>query len=208
MKKVLPLILLCALFTAGAQGQYLGYSFRADAKNGERIYKNACTSCHGAGGQGAPKAISGFEQPSTFPDFTKCDQTTPEVNSAYKAVIVHGGPHRGFSQIMPAFGEALTAQEIDDLVAYLRKFCRGSGWPRGELNLPRALVTEKAFPEDEEVISTGVNVNGAPGNETHIIHEQRFGMKNQIEVDVPIQFRTRATSGTEGSATRHWDLSG
>jgi hypothetical protein len=52
--------------------------------------------------------------------------------------------------------------------------------------LPRALVTEKAYPEDEEVISTAVNVQGAPGNESHIIHEQRFGVKNQIEVDVPV----------------------
>jgi hypothetical protein len=30
---------------------------------------------------------------------------------------------------------------------------------------------------------------GAPGNETHIIHEQRFGQKNQIEIDVPINFQ-------------------
>jgi hypothetical protein len=38
------------------------------------------------------------------------------------------------------------------------------------------------------VISTSVNVQGTPGNESHVIHEQRFGVKNQIEVDVPIQF--------------------
>ena len=55
--------------------------------------------------------------------------------------------------------------------------------------MPRALVTEKAYPEDEVVISTGLNAQGAPGGTTHIIHEQRFGMKNQIEVDVPINFQ-------------------
>jgi hypothetical protein len=54
------------------------------------------------------------------------------------------------------------------------------------LNLPRALVTEKAYPEDEVVISTAVNAQAAPGVTSHIIHEQRFGVKNQIEVDVPI----------------------
>jgi hypothetical protein len=184
------LLVLVAAFPGLLHAQYLGYAFHADSGRGERRYREAgCKSCHGPDGRGAPKAIAGFEPPRTFPDFSKCDQTTPEVNSAYKDVIVHGGPTRGFSQIMPAFGEVLTSEQIDDLVAYLRTFCTNRRWPRGELNLPRALITEKAFPEDEEVISTAVNVNGTPGNQSHIIHEQRFGMNNQIEVDVPIQFQ-------------------
>jgi mono/diheme cytochrome c family protein len=189
MKKVFLLVLV-STFPAGVlRAQYLGYAFHADPKRGEAIYRTACTSCHGPDGRGMSKAIAGFEQPRTFPDFTRCDQTTPEVNSAYKDVIVHGGPNRGFSQIMPAFGQALTSEQIDDLVAYLRTLCKAKHWARGELNLPRALVTEKAYPEDEVVLSTAINANGTPGNESHIIHEQRFGQANQIEVDVPIQFQ-------------------
>lgn len=61
-------------------------------------------------------------------------------------MIRDGGPSRGFSQIMPSFGEALTPDEIDKVVEYLRTLCRDDSWPRAELNLPRALVTEKAFP--------------------------------------------------------------
>jgi mono/diheme cytochrome c family protein len=186
------LLLSCSviLIFGSAHAQYLGYSSKADSKRGEQLYKAACSSCHGSDGQGTPKTIAGFEPPETFPDFSKCDQTTPEVNSAYKAVITRGGPRRGFSEIMPAFGQALSSDEIDDLIAYLRHFCREERkWPRGELNLPRAIVTEKAFPEDETVISTGINVQGTPGNESHIIHELRFGVNNQIEVDVPIQFQ-------------------
>lgn len=169
--------------------QYLAYNSKGDANNGKRIYRSACASCHGSDGRGTARTLSGFQRPQTFPDFTRCDQTTAEVDTAYKDVIEHGGPARAFSQIMPAFGEALTSQEIDDVIAYLRQFCRNRHWPRGELNLPRALVTEKAYPEDELVISTAVNAQGTPGNETHIIHEQRFGVKNQIEVDVPILFQ-------------------
>src|SRR5437868_9283687 len=174
---------------AAANAQYLNYSFKSNARNGERIYKSACTECHGRDGKGAPESISAFERPDSFPDFTRCDQTTAEVNTAYKSVLVHGGPNHGFSQIMPSFGEALSSQEIDDLIAYLREFCPNPHWPRGELNLPRALVTEKAYPEDEVVISTGLNAHGAPGGTTHIIHEQRFGVKNQIEIDVPVNFQ-------------------
>jgi hypothetical protein len=71
----------------------------------------------------------------------------------------------------------------------MRALCRNDHWARGELNLPRALITEKAFPEDELVISTAVNATGAPGFTTDVIHEQRFGMRNQLEVDVPLQFQ-------------------
>lgn len=156
---------------------------------GEQIFKTACVACHGPDGKGTPKSIAGFEPPDSFPDFSRCDQTTAEMNNDWKAVITHGGRYRGFSQIMPSFKEALTPEQIDKVVVYLRHFCHESSpnaWPRGELNLPRALATEKAYPEDEEVVSTAVNARGAPGFLTHMIHEQRFGQKNQIEIDVPI----------------------
>jgi mono/diheme cytochrome c family protein len=160
-----------------------------DPARGEKIYNSGCVMCHGSDGKGTPSAIAGFEQPDTFPDFTRCDQTTAETDVAYKAVVVHGGPTRGFSQIMPSFNQALTANDIDQVIHYLRTFCRNVHWPRGELNLPRALVTEKAFPEDEVVVSSAINARGAPGVESHIIHEQRFGLNNQIEVDMPILFQ-------------------
>ena len=192
MKKAFLLFLITVAvmsLTPALQAQYLARFSAGNAENGERIYKSACAACHGAEGTGAPQTMTAFERPRTFPDFTRCDQTTAETDTSYKDVIVNGGPSRGFSQIMPAFGEALSSSEIDDVIAYLRRFCRNPHWPRGELNLPRALVTEKAYPEDELVLTTAVNANGAPGNESHIIHEQRFGVKNQIEVDVPILFQ-------------------
>lgn len=158
-------------------------------KNGERLYKSGCISCHGAGGTGAPETLTEFKRPDTFPDFTRCDQTTPEPNSAWKDVIVNGGPSRGFSPIMPAFRELLSDDQIDDLIAYLRTFCRNDRWARGELNLPLPLVTEKAFPEDEEVMLTAVNAGGPSGVTTDFLHEQRFGVHNQLEVDIPLTFR-------------------
>ena len=174
-----------------------------DVKNGERLYKSGCITCHGADGRGAPETLTEFQRPDTFPDFTRCDQTTPEPNSVWKDVILHGGPARGFSQIMPAFGELLTSDQIDDLITYLRSFCRNNHWARGELNLPLPQVTEKAFPEDEEVLTAAANTHGAPGVSTHIIHEQRFGMHNQLEVDVPFLFQDEKHTwyGGVGDAT-------
>jgi mono/diheme cytochrome c family protein len=192
MKKPLTRMLLVALSMLvpaailSLFAQTLKYDHPPDPKNGERIYRGGCIVCHGSTGQGAPPTSTEFTRPDTFPDFTICRQTTPEPNNTWKDVIEHGGPARGFSQIMPAFDGVLTSDEINDVMEYMRGFCANKHWTRGELNLPRALVTEKAYPEDETVISTAVNASGAPGLTTDIIHEQRFGVKNQIEIDVPI----------------------
>ena len=123
-----------------------------------------------------------------MPDFTKCDQTTPEYNRDYKAVIRDGGPERAFSQIMPSFRDALTSEQMDMVIHTLRGFCKEKSWPRGEMNFPRALMTEKAFPEDESVITTGLNVQGAPGVSNEFAFEKRYGKRNQLEVAIPFSF--------------------
>ena len=187
-------VFLAVLLAAGSavlSSQTIKHLRPPNAKSGQTIYRNGCIACHGDKGDGAPQTSTEFERPDTFPDFTKCDQTTPEPDSAWKAVIVHGGPSRAFSTIMPAFGDLLIAEQIDDVIAYMRQFCTNEHWARGELNLPRALVTEKAFPEDELVISTAANATGAPGYVTDVIHEQRFGLRNQIEVDLPLNFQNQ-----------------
>jgi mono/diheme cytochrome c family protein len=197
---------LTALLIAFAADVFFGQVRSSTAirlDSGEQIYKAACMACHGPDGKGSPKTTSAFEPPRTFPDFTQCGQTTPEPNTAWKAVITNGGSYRGFSQIMPSFAEALTSAQIDRVIRYMRGFCRQSAWPRGELNLPRALVTEKAYPEDEVVISSAFNAQGAPGMVSHVIHEQRFGAKNQIEVDVPfhLEDQNHTRYGGIGDAT-------
>jgi hypothetical protein len=179
--------------------QTIHYTRRPDAKRGEVVYKGGCIACHGSDGRGAPETNTVFARPDTWPDFTRCDQTTPEANAAYKAVIVHGGRSLGFSQIMPAFGDLLTNEQIDDVIAYVRGFCHNTHhYPMGELNLPRALVTEKAFPEDELVISTAANATGAPSWTTDVIHEQTFAGRNQIEVDVPVNYADQNHQWTAG----------
>jgi mono/diheme cytochrome c family protein len=189
MRRSLSLFLAALLIAALMRTVEAQSTGAAKLTTGKEIFEGGCAGCHGGDGKGAPQYTVGFEKPDTFPDFTRCDQTTPEDNWAWKSVIRDGGPSRGFSQIMPSFSGALTPQQIEAVVQYLREFCTESAWPRGELNLPLALGTEKAFPEDEVVITNTLNVEGAPGYSSEIIHEQRFGRKNQIEVSVPVQFQ-------------------
>ncbi|MDP9084915.1 MAG: cytochrome c [Pseudomonadota bacterium] len=161
---------------------------------GKQIYQAACAACHGANGEGAAQSSAGFERPATFPHFNKCDESMPEFAKDYTAAITGGGPARGFSQIMPSFSGVLTATEIDDVVTYLRSLCKESDWPVGELNVPRALATEKAFPESETILTTTANLKGSPGFDNEIDYERVLGKRDQLEVAIPFS-RIRRQGG-------------
>jgi mono/diheme cytochrome c family protein len=189
----------CLLSNAAARPAFDDGSDTSRLHTGQEIYQAACVACHGPDGNGAPKTLVGFEKPATFPNFSECDQTAPEYTRDWKAVIRDGGPARGFSEIMPAFGDVFTSEQIDRLAEYLRSLCgkkdKERTWPPGELNLPRAMVTEKAFPEDEVVLTTSVAAKGAPAVTNDITYEYRIDGRNQLEVALPVSSLHRATGG-------------
>jgi hypothetical protein len=150
---------------------------------GQRLYRSACSACHGPDGRGAAPSAVGFHTP--LPDFTDCSFATREPDEDWLAVSHDGGPVRAFDPMMPAFGEALVETELRQVLAYVRGFCRSRDWPRGELNLPRALVTEKAYPEDEVVLTTMVAAEGPGAVGNQLLYERRLGARHQVEVAVP-----------------------
>jgi mono/diheme cytochrome c family protein len=154
-------------------------------RTGREIFRAACMGCHGPDGKGMPQSTIGFDPPATFPDFTDCNATTRETDVLWRSIIHYGGPARGFSEIMPSFTEALSGEQIAAVNEYLRGFCKEPGWPRGELNLPRALITEKAFPEDEVLTETAFNTTGEAGVSSKLVYERRFGRANQVEMNLP-----------------------
>jgi hypothetical protein len=126
-----------------------------------------------------------------LPDFTDCSATSPEMQADWAAVIRDGGPVRGFNRIMPAFRDLLTPEQIRSVVAYLRTLCPDPRWPHGEFNVPLAETIEKAFPEDEVVLTSAVATRAPRSVESHLIFEKRFGVRSQLEVDVPFGFVAR-----------------
>lgn len=81
---------------------------------GGAVFRNHCSQCHGAGGQGA---LGGY--PNLLDDEWLWGGTLDEIYQT----ILHGirydaDPDTRFSQ-MPAFGEILEAEEIDGLVQYV-----------------------------------------------------------------------------------------
>ena len=169
---------------------------------GEQIFRAACATCHGADGKGAPQSVVGFELPlpngHDIPDFTDCPTNTVEPMADWVAVAHRGGPVRGLDRHMPAFGDALSTEQIELAIKYLWSFCQDTSWPRGDLNLPRAFFTEKAFPENETVWTTGVTTSGAKAIENELVYEHRIGSRGQYEVKVPFGAVQTTSSGSWG----------
>ncbi|RPJ78674.1 MAG: cytochrome c, partial [Acidobacteria bacterium] len=192
----LPTLLsLVALFTMLA-GLALAPTLVAQGqanRTGKQIYDAACAACHGPDGRGMPQSTVGFTVPVA--DFTPCTFNTREPSGDWAAIVHDGGPVRAFDRLMPAFGEALTWDEIEKVVAYIKGFCADKAWPRGELNFPRAIATEKAYPEDEAVITSSILMGGNGSAANKFIYEHRFGARNQCEVIVPYTMANRPVDG-------------
>ena len=84
--------------------------------------------------------------------------------------------------MMPAFGEELSAAEIGRLIEHIRGFCTQRGWPHGDLNLPRALITEKAYPENEAVLTVASGRESGEAVSSLFLYEHRIGRRGQYEI--------------------------
>jgi mono/diheme cytochrome c family protein len=156
------------------------------AVEGKEIFEVRCAVCHGVDGRGdAGRELLKVD----MPDFTDCSFASREPDSDFAAVIHGGGPSRGFNVLMPVWSAALSEAEIARVLSHLRSFCGDDCWPRGELNLPRPLLTEKAFPEDEAVVTTFANVNRGGLISTQLLFEKRIGSRAMVEIELPVVAR-------------------
>lgn len=160
--------------------------------NGAVLYRTSCAACHGADGKGPP---AGRKLAVPTPDLTDCSFASREPDADWTAIIHQGGPVRAFAEIMPAFGESLSREDIQRILDHIRTLCSDRRWPRGELNLPRTFFIEKAYPEDEAVNTMTVAVKGAGRVLNELVYEKRFGPTTQIELKVP--FGAQEQPGSE-----------
>lgn len=164
--------------------------------SGKELYLKACANCHGVDGKGASTKQLGLQTPP--PDFTNCSFASREPNGDWISIAHQGGPTRGFSKEMPAFGDALTKDQLQKIMNHIRTFCKDKDWPRGELNLPRPLVTEKAYPEDEAVLTTTFDIENEGAVTNEIVYERRFGARNQLEIVFPFGYSEQPNGNWTG----------
>jgi hypothetical protein len=136
-------------------------------------------------------------------DFTDCSTNTVEPFGDWNSVVHRGGPIRGLDHHMPAFGDALSDDQIESVIKYLWTLCDDSRWPRGDLNFPRAFFTEKAFPESETVWTTGITPRGAKAVANELVLRapaSNNGASTRSSFRLNSSRRRRREHGSKGSA--------
>ncbi len=92
----------------------------------EQVFKFYCAQCHGLGGKGdGPNVTEDF--PVSPRNFTNADEMNKLTDADIKNVILDGGPAMSKSPMMPPWGKTLSAEEVDGLIAHVRKLCACEG---------------------------------------------------------------------------------
>ena len=163
---------------------------------GADIYRLACSTCHAIDGTGSPQSVVGFPLPlpdgHDLPDFSDCPSNTAEPFRSWNSIVHGGGPQRGMDRHMPEWQDALTDAQIELVVKHLWTLCTDPKWPRGDMNFPRAQITEKAFPENESVWSGTFQFKGAKEATNDFIYEHRIKQRAGYELVVPVGFQQTA----------------
>lgn len=96
----------------------------AQVSRGARLFQNNCAECHGADGQGAPNwRQRDAEGLFPAPPLNGTGHAWHHPQNMLHYVIKNGSP--GGQGRMPSWGDKLTEQEIEDIIAWFK-----SKWPK------------------------------------------------------------------------------
>lgn len=181
MRRVFVAVWSTAILAAGA-----AMSAQQQPSTIPEMWSAWCARCHAPDGSGR---MPDRPVPIDPLDFTDCRVASAEPDADWEIAIRDGGPAVGLSPMMPAFGDTLSADQIRGFVTLLRSFCTERGWPHGNLNVPRAIFTEKAFPENEFLVlpmASHASTASEPWS-LRAVYERRLGRRTQFELGVPLR---------------------
>lgn len=93
----------------------------AEGERGDTLYKIYCTQCHGVNGDG--KGVNAAAMSVAPRDHTDTKEMSARTDAELFKVIQQGGKSINKSILMPVWGGNLSDDEINALVAHLRKLC-------------------------------------------------------------------------------------
>lgn len=93
----------------------------AEADRGKQLYDVYCTQCHGVNADG--KGINAAHMSVQPRDHTDTKEMSARTDEELFKVIKHGGKSINKSVLMPIWGGNLNDDDINALVAHLRKLC-------------------------------------------------------------------------------------
>jgi mono/diheme cytochrome c family protein len=86
------------------------------------LFQELCAVCHGVGGKGDGPSARGLEPRPA--DFTNCQAMAKDSDEVLSKIIKGGGQSVGRSTVMPSWGDALSKQQIHELVKFIRGLCK------------------------------------------------------------------------------------
>jgi mono/diheme cytochrome c family protein len=86
------------------------------------LFRELCSVCHGVAGKGDGPSAQGLEPKPA--DFTDCKAMAKDSDEVLVKIIKGGGQSVGRSTVMPAWGESLRGQQIEELVKFIRSLCK------------------------------------------------------------------------------------
>ena len=97
-------------------------TWAADLAAAEQHYTTFCIGCHGPLGKGdGPAAAALKARPRNFTD---CKRMAGLPDATLFKAIKDGGAANNLSSEMPAWSQGLEDNEIHDLIAFVRSFCK------------------------------------------------------------------------------------
>lgn len=173
-------VLLLAGTTLSATG-----TIAADVEAGAEVFSTICATCHGPSGSPDPDSpvVKGL-------GVVPADLSDPLFNSReptgdWEMVVKYGGDAMGLAAQMPPHREALSDEQVADVIAYVKSMVDTSAYPPGEMNLFLPTRTKKAFPEDEVVYKGRMTPETGDDEYKNVLEiEKRVGKAGQVVLEL------------------------
>lgn len=128
-------------------GIYLTYSqSRLTSANlvlGKQVYDARCASCHGSNGEGENPSAPlepGLDGLFPAPPHDNTGHTWHHSDSLIQQIIREGRGDQGFKP-MPAFGDQLTDEEVDAVIAYMKTW-----WTGEQIDIQATISAQERAP--------------------------------------------------------------
>lgn len=157
----------------------------SDVDAGRIVFSMSCATCHGPEGSPDPDSpvVKGL-------GVVPADLSDPLFNSRepaadWEMVVMHGGDSMGLAAQMPPHRDALSDEQVANVIAYVKSIVDTSAYPPGEMNLFLPTRTKKAFPEDEVVYKGRfTDVAGENSYKNVLEIEKRVGKAGQASLEL------------------------
>jgi len=114
--------LIAYLRSWAPQQEIITKAATGEAGSGETLYAKHCIACHGKDGSGGDGTGVTFSRPRSFGIMPPALNNPGFLKAASDSVIRHTITRGRLDTEMPAFSDLLSAQEIDDIILYIRAF--------------------------------------------------------------------------------------